>query len=379
MRLPVATARSGPPRAARRRSARAAAAGGALLLSLLGAAPPPAAPPPAAPAAPKPACALGARDTRWLRRAFAAWALVRRDELGLPAAAPPTLLLFDARCVYHVAPAAPPAGRGAKPGLELDGVRVQAAGAPHGGVVRLPDGRQIEPAPLAFTSLHQRDSVPFVVMALESVWSDAPDAALTADGWQDYLPGALVHELVHTRQLAALARRLGPLQQYFAVPVLDDDMVQQRFGGEREFRSSVERERDLLLEAGTVGDRAARRRSAERALRLVQARRARWYTSTAEPYAELEDAFLDMEGVAQWAAFCVARQAAPAGTAVPKLVAEFRAGEQWWSQDEGLALYLALDALVPGWARRVFAPDAPTGLALLAEAVGAGPDATAAR
>jgi hypothetical protein len=332
---------------------------GALLLGAAGA--------PAGAVEPAPECVLGARDRQWLERGAAAWSEVRRERLLLGPAAPPLILLFDERCTYRLEPARGAAGRG--PPLDFDGTALHAVAAPHDGRVRLPDGRELEPAATAFTSLLPSDSTPFVTIAAEAIWRRDPDQGARPADWDRYLPRALVPEVVHARQLAVLAQRLRPLQQYFGVAVLDDDAVQQRFGRARGFRASVERERDLLLDAGTARGRDEARRDAAAALRLLRERRARHFTGEAEPFAELEDLFLDAEGAAQWAAFSALRRDAPAGADLGALVESFRQGEEWWSQDEGFALYLALDALVPGWQRRIFGPSPPSAVELLAEAL----------
>ena len=101
----------------------------------------------------------------------------------------------------------------------------------------------------------------------------------------------------------------------------------------------------------------------------MRARRARYFVGDAAPYAALEDLFLDMEGVAQWAALAATRR--ESGWPTAAALEMFRAETTWWSQDEGLALYLALDALVPGWQRRVFPPELASGVELLEAAVAA--------
>lgn len=87
-----------------------------------------------------------------------------------------------------------------------------------------------------------------------------------------------------------------------------------------------------------------------------------------EKLAELEDIFLTMEGVAQWAAFKWLIHPAGGGFAFETALPHFRRGGRQWSQDEGLALYLVIDRLVPGWTRRSFADPPVTALRLLAEA-----------
>jgi hypothetical protein len=52
-----------------------------------------------------------------------------------------------------------------------------------------------------------------------------------------------------------------------------------------------------------------------------------------------------------------------------EILTRFRRGGTWWSQDLALALYLAMDEMVPGCQARVFGPEQASARALLAEAV----------
>ena len=68
-------------------------------------------------------------------------------------------------------------------------------------------------------------------------------------------------------------------------------------------------------------------------------------------WAELGDIFLEMEGAGQWAGYrAMIRNGASPAAARDRM----RRGRKKWSQDEGFALYLALDAAVPGWQAKVF-------------------------
>jgi hypothetical protein len=58
-----------------------------------------------------------------------------------------------------------------------------------------------------------------------------------------------------------------------------------------------------------------------------------------------------MEGVANWAGF---RAAMHAGLSRDEAITLMQGSRKWFSQDEGLALFLAIDALTPGWQKRVF-------------------------
>jgi hypothetical protein len=86
-------------------------------------------------------------------------------------------------------------------------------------------------------------------------------------------------------------------------------------------------------------------------------------------FAEAEDTFLTLEGSAQWVAYAwLANHPLGAEIAPADALKGFRRGGRKWSQDEGLALFLVIDRLVPDWQARVFADQPSTALQLLAEA-----------
>ena len=114
-------------------------------------------------------------------------------------------------------------------------------------------------------------------------------------------------------------------------------------------------------------DPGKRREFAARALAMVRERHARYFTGPTAAYAELESLFLTMEGVGQWAAYRLARMNAGGNDA--EALRLVRDNKRYWSQDQGLALFLLVDALVPNWQARVFAPAPASPFALLEEAV----------
>ena len=61
-----------------------------------------------------------------------------------------------------------------------------------------------------------------------------------------------------------------------------------------------------------------------------------------------------MEGAGQWAAYqFVMSRPEPHGSGEDAL-ASLRGRRRAWSEDEGLALFLLLDALVPSWQAQIF-------------------------
>jgi hypothetical protein len=81
-------------------------------------------------------CAMSAEDRGWIINALTASRQVMEKRLGLPADAPPTIILFDDRCRFEARPAA----------------LLRWAAAPHAGKIRIPDGNQIDAGVTSFAS-----------------------------------------------------------------------------------------------------------------------------------------------------------------------------------------------------------------------------------
>ncbi|HEX7241504.1 MAG TPA: hypothetical protein VF263_14600, partial [Longimicrobiaceae bacterium] len=259
--------------------------------------------------------------------------------------------------------------RTAPSGAELTfaGGRVPVRALRHGGTVPLPGGEDAPAAALAFAAPYGEDGAPFFVMAAPSVWKREPRHAAEPDPG-GFFQGVFAHEMTHTLQVAAVVRRVEALRDRYTLPEdFDDDVVQKRFESVPGFRAAYETERDLLYRAALEPDRERRRGLARSALAAARERRGRFFTGADAVYAELEDAFLNMEGAASWAAFRLAKSRA--GAADAGVLAKVRGSGRWWSQDEGLALFLTLDSLLPGWQARVLGSEPASVFALLEEAV----------
>jgi hypothetical protein len=261
---------------------------------------------------------MSASDRAFVDGAIDGWQSVREHDLGLPDAPLPLLVFFDERCVW----------RG-------------GVAAKHDGVIAVPGDGEVPARVISFAGVDD-DGAPFLVMALPSVWRTEPRHR-DNPRLDLLLRCVFVHEMTHTRQARSFGKRLDEIEAKHAIE-LDDDIVQTRFGERDGFRFAYEKERDLLFAATDKG-------AAREALRLARERRARFFTGADAVYAELEEIFLGMEGVANWAAV---RAAMREGSSAADAVTFIRGGGKKWSQDEGLALFLAIDLLVPQWQKRVF-------------------------
>jgi hypothetical protein len=339
-------------------------------------------------------CDLSVNDASWVQRALDGWELVRRDFLQLPPGALPWIVLFDASCQWHLNPPdlrLLPESRSLTPSpLTFHGSGVDVQALAHSGTVLLPNRVEIPIEVKAATALYRNGRMTFLVMAMPSVWRANRQHAKNPH-LDEYLLGAFTHEMTHTRQLVPINRRLRQLIGSADMPDrLTDDVIQERFQKEPGFTRLVERERDLLFRAAGLTDPALRRQTASQALAMISDRRARYYSGRNTPYAEIESLFLTMEGVGQWAAYKLieargalgmkdaGRGPAPVSTARGSSRADaaldplrlVRDNRRYWSQDQGLALFLLLDLLVPDWQARIFQPVPASPLILLEDALG---------
>ncbi|HEX6279013.1 MAG TPA: hypothetical protein VFZ49_03260 [Pyrinomonadaceae bacterium] len=298
-------------------------------------------------------CSVSGEHIGWLEASLNDWHRVKRQALKLRDSPRPLMILFDEKCSVSL-----------EPGKSLRAMRAE----PHKGIVALPGSRSVPAQLITFAATYEvhGGKLPFFVFSLPSVWKAAPHLANEPN--VDTLIGSVfIHEMTHTLH-GSFHSWLDEHEKLLASDEqLDDDIIQKRFEKNDAFRDSVKSETDFLYLAAIAPSKADSRSQARRALTMIEKRRK---TSLAgrqnAVYAELEDVFLTMEGVANWAAY---KAALNKGFDRQKALDLIRRGGKYWSQDQGLAIFLVIDRLLPGWQKRAFAPKAATALELLADAV----------
>jgi hypothetical protein len=327
-------------------------------MSLLGVRPA-AQPTPAAP------CRFPDGEVAWLQRALEGWEQVSRA-LRLHDPAPlPWILLYDAACVWHLNPESTVAGgRVVDTPLTFAGRAVAVRAVAHSGTFLLPNGTPGEVEMKASTSLYRNGSAAFFAMAMPSVWKSKEVSAPTR---AEYLQGVFSHEMTHVRLLPTVNRLVKELARQHDLPSpMNDDVIQLRFEQVSGFEAAINRERDHFYRAVLEPLPEKRARHVRRGLDAARARRDRYFTGADRPYAEIESLFLLLEGVGQWAAYHLSHARNGSEAQSLRLMRDDR---RYWSQDEGLALFLLIDALHPDWQSRVFTDSPATPFELLQQAM----------
>lgn len=293
-------------------------------------------------------------DRDWLESALGNWQRAERDYLLLEQRPLPTVIAIDGACSYRLP----------------QGSVADAEGQSHDGMVKLPDGAEVPLGPISFASGEGPGA--YFAMSLPSVWRAA--GVTSALGLERLMDGVLLHEIMHTRQSDLLSGLLGPLAAQAGVPddELTDDVVQERFGDDPDYVAAWEAERDLLFAAASAPDGQVRE-FAGQALEQMRARRARWFAGDTAAFSALDDIFLTMEGMGQWMIWRYLLSPEGGGHSAVEAMPEVRRGGKRWSQDEGLALILTVDRLLPDWRERAFREPDWRAERLLAAAVGTGP------
>ena len=315
-------------------------------------------------------CTFPPNEIAWIQRALDGWDRVSRQFLKIDASPLPWIVLFDASCIWHLSPDANSRSDAVAfpTTLSFAGSPVPVRALTHKGTVLLPSGAVVAVEMKASTALYRNSRGAFFVMTMPSVWQTKDVSAPTR---AEYLQGVFSHEMTHTRLLIAINRRVRELaRQNDLVYPINDDVIQAQFVRTHGFAAAVNRERVQLYRAALEPDPIKRRELAIKALEMVRARRGRYFTGPTAAYAELESLFLTMEGVGQWAAYQLARTRAGGNDA--EALRLVRDNRKYWSQDEGLALFLLVDALVPDWQARVFSATPASPFTLLEEALSPG-------
>ena len=313
-------------------------------------------------AAPAPECSVEAARP-WITRWLAAWELTSRDLMKLPAAPAPNIVFYDSACVYTTSSLSA-AGAAPVAGPTLLGAPLPWRAIAHGDSLTLPDGSSVPVQLMSYTSVDKKTG-PYFVMAAPSYWAQQGHGAPNDSG-----PTAVfLHEFAHTRQLPGV-HTIGPIDSTWKYPEeLDDDAVQKHFGSDSVYLAAYLAERDLLYRAAAAGTTAEVRALAKDALAMIRQRHARWFVGDKAEFKVLDDTFLSLEGAGQWAGVAWLSHPKGAGMTREAAVAKMIGRRRWWVQDEGLALFLVVDRLLPGWPLLVFGDPSMGASQLLERAV----------
>ena len=304
-----------------------------------------------------PHCTLGETDARWVAQAVDAWRHAALHITGIgQRTVPANAVIFDSRCVWVGA-------------VDWNASAVEWRAETHDGSIRIEGLDEFEAGVTAFAT--EVAGKPFFVISTPSVWHQGgvPGGPL---GLERLMIAVVLHEASHVSQfdsymaaVTRLAKRQG-LDDDFG-----DDSIQHRFHTNAEFSESVADETDLLFAAAGARDDAEARRLARQARALITARRARWFVGPDSYLTEAEDLFLTLEGSGQWAGYAWLLDPRGGAATLEAATTGFATRSRWWTQKEGLAIFLAVERIAgPSWRADAFGEGNRTALEHLDAALG---------
>ncbi|QDP18484.1 hypothetical protein FMM02_00030 [Sphingomonas xanthus] len=269
-------------------------------------------------------------DSGWINGALANWKTAERELLDLDPVPVPTVVTADERCQYD--------GRGGKLPLKW-------AGRPHGGKIQLPDGGEVPVAVMSFASATKAGE-PFFVMTLPSIWRAG--GVTSPLGLEALMDGVLLHEIMHTRQIEKAGSQLVALEKALGSDI-NDDALQEKFSGNPAYVAAWTAENDRLYQALLEPDQVAAKQQFREGLAMMSERRRKFLSGSNAAWADADRLFLAMEGMGQWLIYRWDNRAMPHATPTAATLEPVRRTRKWWTQDEGLALFLLLDRFLPDW------------------------------
>ncbi|MBS0028278.1 hypothetical protein ACTJJ0_05550 [Chitinophaga sp. 22321] len=289
---------------------------------------------------------------------FSAWNFVCQNKFGSSATIP-TIFLYDDSLYYATASLAATDQRFTAPGPS--GKLIEWYTGAHNGTLRIPDGQSV---PLGLMSFAAADSAgnPFFVMATPRFWKSAGVESREL-GLEKLITAVFLHEFAHTRQQRGMGATVTTIEQKhpFHDPPLSDDIVQHLFSKDSVYVGRWKEETDLFYQAAFHPDKRTSKKLTCDALRMLHQRQVSYFTGDREVLRKLDDIFLTMEGLGQFAGLYWLQH--PSGGKLPYATAVegMRRKRNQWSQEEGLAMFLILDKMGwRNWERDVLSDDPKT-------------------
>jgi hypothetical protein len=307
-----------------------------------------------APAVEARTCELSSSDRQWIGSAIGIWSRAA-EVLQRGIETMPWTILYDEQCIVHLNPRRGKAGVDASLAVTFGGKAVPVRAVAYRKGFSVPSGDRLTSDAVAFTSIAKSGGT-FFVMALPSVWRKDPRSMPDVD-IESFASGVLAHEMTHTIHLESVMKALeGVKLRLPSMPEsVNDDHLQEVFAADSGYVADYDREIALYVRAVAERDDTAARSLAREAIAASDQRRARHFQGDLAYFNEVEPLFLNMEGVASWVAYTVTGAGADPMTF----------SGRFWSQQQGLLLFLLLDRFDPAWKSRVFAEPAPDPFALL--------------
>ncbi|AZA79924.1 hypothetical protein EG347_21770 [Chryseobacterium sp. G0186] len=296
---------------------------------------------------------------------FSAWSLVYKDIYKIDKLQPVQFVFFDDTYVYSTSSVTIPKGKSIK-GYHLLNLKLNWKKALHHDSLTLPDKTSVPVRIMSFASeIPTGRHESFFVMPLPSFWKKAGIKSEEL-GLDNLITGVFIHEFSHSQQMQNFGKNITQYekQNNFGVP-FNDDMIQAIFSENKDYLELYHSEINSLY--SSIKDKKLDSEQLIKGLSLINKRQTNYFKDKYQGLKEIDDIFLTMEGLGQYSMYLWIIH--PKGGKIDKNIAldGVRRNKKWWSQDEGLALFLILERLKAPelWAKDMFGPKISTVIELI--------------
>lgn len=293
---------------------------------------------------------------------FAAWELVSQEIFGLRQTQPVEFVFFDEEFVYSTSTITIPDGQTMR-GPALQAKQLTWKKAVHGGKIILPDEQTVPVGIMSFAAPLENSRAPsFFVMPLPSFWkSKGVDSKEL--GLDNMLTGVFLHEFSHSQQMQNFGKKISAYEERYTFDTdFSDDIIQHYFEKDSVYTSLFRKEVALFYEATAAKDQRKFQSMLKKALDMYAARQQKYFVEDKTHFSEIDDFFLTMEGIGQYTMYAWLIHPEGGNLSKETVLKGVRRGGRFWSQEEGLALFLVLERLdTPAvWAPDLFGSETKT-------------------
>ena len=288
---------------------------------------------------------------------FAAWELMSKQVYGLDTLRPVEFVFFDNTNIYSTSAVSVANGEPVE-GPALFGKKMNWKKDTLGATIILPDKQVVAVGLMSFASpLQGEGKNAFFVMPLPGFWK-AAGVNSKEIGLENLVTGVFLHEFSHTQQMQNFGSKITAYEKdpLFASMNFSDDIIQEYFGKDSVYTARFHKENELFYTAAAATGEAGSKALIKKAMQMLKSRQKNYFTGEKELLKQVDDFFLTMEGMGQYTMYAWLVHPAGANLDTKTAIAAVRRGKKWWSQEEGLALFLVLEryAKPRKWAKLMF-------------------------
>lgn len=285
---------------------------------------------------------------------FSAWELISKDMYHIRKASPVEFVFFDEKYVYSTSNTTITNGSPIK-GCDLLNLKLNWKKALHNGTITMPDKATIPIGLMSFAAeIPQEKNKSFFAMPLPSYWMKSGVESKEL-GLENLITGVFIHEFSHSQQMQNFGKQITLYEMNNSFEVdFNDDIVQNIFQNNTSYVKSYNQEVNLFYSA--INNDALDKPFLNKVFELMKRRQKEYFKEEYKELTEIENFFLTMEGLGQYSMYLWLTH--PKGGNLKKEIAiqGVRRHKNWWSQDEGFALFLVLDKVSKSkkWAKEMF-------------------------